>query len=128
MIALLADTGKLESKFLPAVYFDSSVLIEYWLTESMNNPIDDPDPITLKNEPPHHRVLRRVLRKEGWFKRLDKVIKIREKLYYSNPKLTPIITPLSLMELIKWFAQSNFKQILSEVATVAFLKGKSDKE
>jgi len=128
MFALLTDSGKLESKFLPAVYFDSSVLIEYWLTESMNNPVDEPDLIMQRNEPPHFRVLRGVLRKENWFRRLDKVIKIREKLQYNKTKLTPVITPLSLMELTKWFAQSSFKQLLSEVAGVSFLKNKSEKD
>ena len=33
MIGILTETGKLQKKFLPAVYFDSSVVIDYWMTE-----------------------------------------------------------------------------------------------
>ena len=28
-------SGKLKAKFLPAIYFDSSVLIDYWMTEGL---------------------------------------------------------------------------------------------
>lgn len=27
--------GRLRAKYLPAIYFDSSVLIDYWMTEGL---------------------------------------------------------------------------------------------
>jgi len=33
----LTETGKLQDKLLPAVYFDSSVVIDYWMTEDWDN-------------------------------------------------------------------------------------------
>ena len=35
---ILTKTGKLHERFLPAIYFDTSVLIDYWMTEGMEMP------------------------------------------------------------------------------------------
>ena len=32
---ILTETGRLQDKLLPAIYFDSSVVIDYWMTEEL---------------------------------------------------------------------------------------------
>ena len=47
---ILTKTGSLQKRFLPAVYFDSSVLIDYWMTEGMEIPETEVDELLKKNE------------------------------------------------------------------------------
>jgi len=93
-------SGKLKAECLPAVYFDSSVLIDYWMTEGLE--IDrSEDPmlkITSENEPKNLLVVRELLKAD---KRIEKVIEIRKKLLFGIPKLSAVISPLSLLELMR---------------------------
>jgi hypothetical protein len=119
-VATVLENGKLEDRFLPAVYFDTSVLIDYWVTESMELPLNEPYPLSGNEDLPHHKVMREILKRESWFKRLSKVIELRKKFLSSSPKLTPIVSPLALMELSKQMAEAGFRQILSDVAGARF--------
>ena len=68
---ILTSTGKLQEKFLPAIYFDTSVLVDYWMTEGMEMPETGMDKLMKGNESPHLQVVRDILRSE---KRINKVI------------------------------------------------------
>ena len=61
---ILTSTGKLQEKFLPAIYFDTSVLVDYWMTEGMEMPETEMSELMKKNELPHLQVVRDILRSE----------------------------------------------------------------
>ena len=120
-------SGKLRAECLPAVYFDSSVLIDYWMTEGLE--IDrSEDPmlkITSENEPKSLLVVRELLKAD---KRIEKVIEIRKKLLFGKPKLSAVISPLSLLELMEWNAEAAFKETAAEAAGALIVQRKNKKE
>jgi len=119
--------GRLRTKYLPAIYFDSSVLIDYWVTEGLGlDWTKDPlEKIANENEPTSLEVLRELLKAD---KRLQKVVEIRKKLESGLSKLSVVVSPLALLELMIWNAESTFKQYASEAASVYFIQKKSKKE
>ena len=123
---ILTKTGKLQKRFLPAVYFDSSVLIDYWMTEGMEIPETEEDELLKKSEMPYLPVVRDILRSE---RRINKVVEIRKKLLLSEEiKVIPVASPLSLLELMEWQAEAAFKQIASEASGTVFVQKKSKKD
>ena len=122
---ILTKTGKLHERFLPAIYFDTSVLIDYWMTEGMEMPESERDELLKKNEFPYVPVIRNILRSE---RRISKVVEIRKKLIFEKVKVTPVVSPLSLLELTEWHAEAAFKQIASEASGVIFIQRKSKKQ
>ena len=121
---ILTKTGRLQKRFLPAVYFDSSVLIDYWIAEGMEE-IPYQKEIELNTEPSYFQIVRKICRSKN---RIPEVVKIREKLIFEEVKVTPVVSPLSLLELIEWQAESAFKQIASEVVGVKFIQKKGKKD
>jgi len=61
--ATITTTGRLEEKFLPAMYFDSSVLIAYWMTEGFEMPENNSDRLFEKNKS-YLQVVRDILKSE----------------------------------------------------------------
>jgi predicted nucleic acid-binding protein len=122
---ILTSTGKLQKKFLPAIYFDTSILVDYWMTEGMEMPETETDKLMKKNELLHLQVVRDILRSE---KRINKVVEIRKKLFFEKVKVTPVVSPLSLLELMEWQAEAAFKQIASEASGTVFIQKKSKKQ
>lgn len=122
---ILSSTGKLQEKFLPAIYFDTSVLVDYWMTEGMEMPETEMDKLMKKNELPHLQVVRDILRSE---RRIDKVVDIRKKVLFEKVKVTPVVSPFSLLELMEWQAEAAFKQIASEASGTVFIQKKSKKQ
>lgn len=122
---ILTKTGKLQKKFLPAIYFDTSVLIDYWMTEGMEIPKTETEKLMKKNGLLHSQVMRDILRSE---KRINKIGEIRKKLIFEKVKVTPVVSPLSLLELIEWQAEAAFKQIASEAIGTVFIQKKSKKQ
>lgn len=120
-------SGKLKVKFLPAVYFDSSVLIDYWMTEGLE--LDLPEDQVLKiireNEPKNLIVIRELLKAD---KRVQRVVEIRRKLLFGKPKLSAVISPLSLLELMEWNAEAAFKQTAAEAVGARSIQRKSKKD
>lgn len=108
---ILTETGRLIDKFLPAVYIDSSVLIDYWITEGMENWTEEDYDEWKRNEPNASLIIREILKSDA---RLDKVSEIRRKFVFSQTKVTPVVTPLSLLELVEWNAESGFRQYASD--------------
>jgi hypothetical protein len=119
--------GRLRTKYLPAIYFDSSVLIDYWITEGLETDwTEDPiEKIISENEPKSLVVVRELLKAD---KRLQKVVEIRKKLIFGLSKLSAVISPLALLELMAWKAEAAFKQYASEAAGVHIIQRKSKKE
>jgi len=122
---ILTKNGKLQKRFLPAMYFDSSVLIEYWMTEGMEMPERMTDKLLKQNELPYLAIVRDILKSE---KRINKVVEIRKKLLFEEFKVIPVVSPLSLLELMEWHAEAAFKQIASEVSGVVFIQRKNKKQ
>ncbi len=122
---ILTKDGKLKKRYLPAIYFDSSVVIDYWLVEGWDYPENDIDMLMRINEPRHLQVIRDLLHSET---RLSEVARIREKLIPGRVKVSPVISPLSLLELMEWQAEAAFKEIASEASNVRFIQKKSKKE
>lgn len=120
----LTLTGKLKKRFLPAIYFDSSVLIDYRITEGMElseTQICEPK----KLERPDVKIVRDILRSEA---RTNEVLEIRKNLIFEKVRVTPVISPISLLELMEWEAEAAFKQIASEAAGTLFIQKRSKKQ
>lgn len=120
-------SGRLKVKYLPAVYFDSSVLIDYWMTEGLEIdwPEDPVQKIISGNEPKNIIVVRELLKAD---KRIEKVIEIRKKLVFEDAKLNAVISPLALLELMEWNAESAFKETAADAAGALFIQRKGRKE
>jgi hypothetical protein len=119
--------GRLRAEYLPAIYFDSSVLIDYWMTEGLETDwTEDPvEKIINENEPKSLLVVRELLKAD---KRLQKVVEIRRKLIFGPSKLSAAISPLALLELMEWKAATSFKDYANEAAGVHIMQKKSRKE
>lgn len=121
---IITTTGKLQKKFLPAMYFDSSVLIAYWMTEGLEMPEINSDRLLEKNES-YLQVIRDILKSE---EKIRTVVEIRKKLLFGKAKVVPVVSPLSLLELIEWHSEAAFKQIGSEAAGTVFIQRMSRKQ
>lgn len=120
METILNSNGKLQERLMPAIYFDTTVLIEYWMTEGFEVELDEP----IIPESPYMQVIRDIL-KSG--KNFEKMVAIRKKLIYDSVRTTPVISPLALLELTKWYAESSFKDIASNAAGAKTIQKMSDK-
>jgi len=119
--------GRLRAKYLPAIYFDSSVLIDYWMTEGLETDwTEDPvEKIISENYPKSLMVVRELLKAD---KKLQKVVEIRKKLIFGLSKLSAVISPLALLELMEWKAEASFREYASDAAGVHIIKRRSKKE
>jgi len=123
----VTNKGKLIDACLPAIYFDSSVVIEYWMTEGFE--IDPPDDImtrTIKqNEPKENEVIRDLFKAD---KRFNKVVEIRKILLFQKTKFASVMSPLCLLELMEWNAEAAFKEISSRAVGTLAIQRKGKKE
>jgi predicted nucleic acid-binding protein len=121
---ILTRTGRLKKKLLPAVYLDTSVVIDYWATEGLER-----DDAALngfeKHEWPLVQVLREIMRSE---RRIEKVVEIRKKVTSGTIRATPVVSPLALLELVEWYAEAAFRQIASQASGASFIRSKSKKD
>lgn len=122
--SIVTESGSLKSEYLPAIYFDTSVLVDFWLTGGAEYPKNELEKIEEENEPPYFEVIRKILRSD---KRINKVIKLRELLNNNENKINPVTSPLALLELIEWHAESTFKDIASQTTGAKFIQRKSRK-
>jgi len=121
--SILTKQGKIKKKFKPAMYLDTSVVVDYWMTEGMDIEIPEED-ILFKNEP-HEIIIKDLLKTD---KRLKKVIDIRNKFIFGEIKITPIVSPLSFLELVEWKAEASIKQIASQAVGAIYIQRKGRKE
>jgi len=123
---ILTETGRLQDKLLPAIYFDSSVVIDYWMTEGLRELEPSASALLADNTVfQQHEYIKRLLKTDV---RLNKVAEIRQKLTAGQAKATAIVSPICLLELIEWYAEANFRQAVSEAAGVLFIQKKGKKE
>lgn len=118
MEAEVKDSGKLKEDFHPAVYCDTSVLIDYMLAENLLA-----TPIIPSNQA--GETLRNILKSE---KRLTQVAEIRKKILYSESKVCPVTTQFALWEIIEWHAEGATKQAIAQKMGVSAVQRKSKKE
>lgn len=123
----LTKKGKLQQKYLPAVYFDTSVVIDYWLTEGMEINNDEVSEIIKSGENSYLKLIRDILHSDN---RIIKVAEIRKKIFhdYENLKTTPVISPITFLELMEWYAESGFKQLASEAVGTIFVQKMGKKQ
>jgi len=123
----VTDSGKLVNTCLPAIYFDTSVVIDYWMTEGFE--IDPPDDIVTRiekqNEPKEHQVIRDLFKAD---KNFNSMVEIRKKLIFGETKITAVMSPLGLLELMEWSAEAAFKQMAVEAVGALQVQRKSKKE
>ncbi len=133
---ILTENGKLQDKFLPAIYFDSCVAIDYWMTgsnvglvimatgdlETIEQRGLDADNLVQRN-----KYLKQLLSSKATTK-LNKVANIRKKLDSSEAKATAVVSPICLFELEEWYAFATFKQMASEVVGVTVLERQGRKD
>lgn len=117
---ILTPRGKLQRHYRPAVYFDSSVLIEYWLAEGLEL---GESRLPLRDE--QVELLRLVLRAE---KKTQTMGKVREATLILGPEVFPVTSPLAVLELIEWHAHAVIKQVASEAIGFLAVQKKSRKE
>jgi len=117
---ILTKTGRLKKAFTPAIYFDTSVLVDYWSAEGLE--VDAPS-ILPPNE--YNEFLREFLKAD---KRISEVGQIRRVILIDGPRVLPVTSPLAILELIEWHASAVFKQEASEVAGAITIQRKSRKE
>jgi hypothetical protein len=128
MVTALTPLGRIKNEFQPTVYFDSSVLIDYWMVEGMENPDETTEGQRDWAEMTHGplaKVVRELLKTNN---RLNKVVEIRKKVVYGEEKTTPVTSYAALWELQEWIAESGFKQVGAEVSGAIHLQRKNKKE
>ncbi len=78
---IVTKFGRLRKKFLPAMYFDSSVVIDYWLTEGAEFELPEGSikRMMFENESKDIKVVREILKSD---KRIARMIEIKKKLLF----------------------------------------------
>ena len=111
------------------MYFDTSVLIDYWMTEWLDASEDIPqeslEKVSGPTELPLHRVIRDILHAD---ERIRKVIEIKRRLSSGEARASAVITALGVIELAKWQATTAVRQIGAEASGIFAVQRMGDKE
>lgn len=124
----VTSNGVLQKHLLPAVYFDTSVVIDYWVTEGMEfspETYGGPADWAEVSHGPVVKVIRDLLQIE---KRINKVVELRNKLMFEDVKLTAVTSEAAIWELQEWFAEAGLKQLGAEISGAIYLQRKGKKE
>ena len=78
-----------------------------------------------ENNSSHLSIIKEILKKE---KTIKQMVKIRRKLLFEKVNITPVVSPLSLLELMEWHTEASFKQIASESLGTIFIQKMGKKE
>jgi len=121
------ENGRLSDAYLPAIYFDSSVLIYYWLAEGLEGKADADVEEVLRNNDFKSRdeFLREIFRQDKY---IEKGLKLREAIAGEEAKLTAVITPLCIYELFEWHVETVFKELLSDAVSYKEIQKKGKKD
>jgi hypothetical protein len=119
--AEITPKGKLKSDFLPAAYFDTGVLYDYWLVESCLGYCDRRTSAEKGTTPRYHQTILDLV-EAG--RELDDAKKLVEFIHGNgdNLKLRLIYTPLCLMELSKIYSEATFLDYVAEVKSLKLLQ------
>jgi hypothetical protein len=119
---ILDSEGHLQNNLLPAIYFDSSVLIDYWITEGA----EVPEELRLPNvELPHLPIIRDILKTD---RRYIGMVEVRKLLLFEKLKAHAVTSPFSVIELIEWYSETAFKNLATEAAGAPAIQRKGKKE
>ena len=127
MDAVVCPSGQLKERYSPAVYFDSSILVDYWMAEGMelSEGLDENDRDRAENQPsPLEKTVRELT---GSRPRLAKVAEVRRKVILGDLAACPVTSHTALWELQEWIAESAFKQIGAQVSGMILLQRQSKK-
>lgn len=110
--------GSLPNKLLPVVYFDSCVLIDYFIAARRSavetNDADSSQQDLLKDD---FKCVRELLKQQS---KLEAVLRIRDKLIDNKARKIAVISPLCILELVETHAE----EILREnIASATSAKG-----
>lgn len=104
----LNNNGEIRKSKSPAIYFDTSVLIDYWMVEGSEIDLPHED---LYKERPHVLKLQEIIRENP---RLIEMQKLRKQIIFEEVEALPIYTPLCMIELSSWHAELMFKQMAGD--------------
>jgi len=116
------ENGRLLDDFLPAIYFDTSFLIEYWAAEVFETP-DVFEEYGI--ECPMKNYLNQLVRAD---RKIRKIYEIRENITRRSLRMFPVTSPLSIIEMIEWKAEVTFKQFLADSVGVLMVQRRGKKE
>lgn len=114
------------NKALPLIYFDSSVVIDYYRANILEQPATNRSGAgwgnTLSEE---RKLVRGIMRADS---RINKMHQIRTKLISGQARVAAATSPLCILELVKWHAEVRFRQMAAESAQMHLVQRKSEKE
>jgi hypothetical protein len=125
---ILEQSGQLKKEYCPAIYFDSSILIDYLTVTGLENPYNWIDrEIEREKEPTYYENVREIIHSE---KKADDAIELRRKIILHNNtlKVTPVTSSFAILELIEWYAEHTFRNIASTVSSAKYIQRKSKKD
>ncbi len=102
--------GALVADLTPAVYFDASVLIDYWVTDGLERGADLD---RAQRGKPHEEVIRELLQTD---RRIAVMADIRKALSHGPAGAHAVTSPLALLEVIEWYAGSAIKGLTAGAA------------
>lgn len=121
---VLDNEGNLLPKFTPAIYFDSCVLIDYYLAYGLEF---EPSPIVEamgKNRAPYEKSLLTLFKQD---KRFADLTKLRETLLNETDAYA-VTSPLAIFELIGWNSATTFKDIAVDLLGSSSVLKKGNKD
>src|SRR6266581_4525328 len=121
-ISILTNKGRLKRSTMPAMYLDSSFVIDYWIAERLEGPELPIPPSTFDKI----RMTIQDLVKTD--RRIVAVGKIREKIVTRGSRVSPVVTALAVLELMKWNAEATFKQYVAEAAGAMHVRRMDEKK
>ncbi len=134
----VTKSGKLRKELLPAMYLDTNFVIDYWIADSLaaddwlSQALDSTEEAKSGSEwalrDTQSEVFQTVQGLVAKDKRVKKVLQIRNRLTASRPRITPVMTDLAVLELMKWNAESAFRQHVSDAVGARVARALNDKE
>jgi len=110
------------------MYFDSSVVIDYWISKEPElSPPDEWD-IRMKEiqKEWYSDSIRDLFSKE--LERLEQVAELKKQLILGSVRVIPIVSPLAVLELIGWYAETALRNVATKEIGTNIIQRKSRKE
>lgn len=127
----LTKAGKLKRAFLPAIYLDSSILIEYLRSDGAEvEKKEDLEKIPGSHDTSEQSIYEAFRKAVTPEKRMNKIAEIRRKiiLEFDKLKVTPVTSTLAHLELIEWHASYVYNTVAVEEVGTHFIKKKGQKD
>lgn len=121
---VLDEKGKLLPKYSPAIYFDSCVLIDYFLAEGLEFEAPESREKMEGFGISYKEPLLKLFQND---KRISNLTKLRRTLLHETNAFL-VTSPLSICELIGWHSSESFKNITTDLlgASAVLKKGNKD--